>query len=206
MTRRPPPSSTCKAIYLRAASFSSPRAPKRLRQVEGYIQALDSDGDVIKRDNIDFIGFYPLMSGPSMDLEPIRTRRLEAPFPDAARCDPPCMLERSQHAWHDHVAGLRSRVIAVVEDGMSCNAAAARFGIAVSSAVRWMRAWRAEGRATALPQGGDLRSHHFEAYRDVILAAVQAEVDITRRDRRAAPSRARHLVRVQHGLAFSRSP
>jgi transposase len=50
--------------------------------------------------------------------------------------------------------------------------AAARFGIAVSSAIRWVRAWRVEGRVTALPQGGDLRSHHIEVYRDVILGAI----------------------------------
>ncbi len=93
---------------------------------------------------------------------------------------------------------LRSRVIAVVEDGMSCNAAAARFGIAVSSAVRWMRAWRAEGRATALPQGGDLRSHHIEAYRDVILAAVEAEVDITLVEIAA-------LLHREHGTSFASS-
>ncbi len=89
-------------------------------------------------------------------------------------------------------------MIAVVEDGMSCNAAAARFGIAVSSAVRWMRAWRAEGRATALPQGGDLRSHHIEAYRDVILAAVEAEVDITLVEIAA-------LLHREHGTSFASS-
>jgi len=32
---------------------------------------------------------------------------------------------------------LRERVIAAVESGMSCRAAAARFGIGVSSAIRW---------------------------------------------------------------------
>ena len=74
---------------------------------------------------------------------------------------------------------LRSRVIAAVDGGLSCNAAAARFGIAVSSAIRWVRAWRVEGRVTALPQGGDLRSHHIEVYRDVILGAIDADVDIT---------------------------
>ena len=74
---------------------------------------------------------------------------------------------------------LRSRVIAAVDGGLSCNAAAARFGIAVSSAIRWLRAWRVEGRVTALPQGGDLRSHHIEVYRDVILGAIDADVDIT---------------------------
>ena len=36
-----------------------------------------------------------------------------------------------------------------------------------------------KGRVTALPQGGDLRSDHIEAYRDVILAAIEAKVDIT---------------------------
>jgi transposase len=74
---------------------------------------------------------------------------------------------------------LRSRVIAAVDGGLSCNAAAARFGIAVSSAIRWVRAWRVEGRVTALPQGGDLRSQHIEVYRDVILGAIDADVDIT---------------------------
>lgn len=48
---------------------------------------------------------------------------------------------------------LRDRVIAAVADGMSCNRAARRFGIAVSSAVRWVHAWRTEGRTRALPQG-----------------------------------------------------
>ena len=74
---------------------------------------------------------------------------------------------------------LRSRVIAAVDGGLSCNAAAARLGIAVSSAIRWVRAWRVEGRVTALPQGGDLRSQHIEVYRDVIPGAIDADVDIT---------------------------
>ena len=93
---------------------------------------------------------------------------------------------------------LRERLIAVVEGGLSCNAAAERFGIAVSSAVRWVRAWRSEGRVTALPQGGDLRSHYIEAYRDVILAAVEAEVDITLVE-------LAELLRIQHGASFAPS-
>jgi len=31
----------------------------------------------------------------------------------------------------------------------------------------------------AKPRGGDTRSHRIEAYRDVILAAIDAQVDIT---------------------------
>ena len=93
---------------------------------------------------------------------------------------------------------LRSRVIAVVDAGVSCNAAAARFGVAVSTAVRWVRAWRAEGRRTALPQGGDLRSGRIEAYRDVILAAVDAQVDITLVE-------LSDMLRHRHGASFAPS-
>lgn len=93
---------------------------------------------------------------------------------------------------------LRERLIAVVDGGISCHVAAERFGIAVSSAVRWVRAWRSDGRVTALPQGGDLRSHHIEAYRDVILAAVEAEVDITLVE-------VAELLRTQHGASFAPS-
>lgn len=93
---------------------------------------------------------------------------------------------------------LRDRVIAVVDGGLSCNRAAERFGIAVSSAVRWVRAWRTEGRANALPQGGDLRSCYIEAYRDVILAAIEAEVDITLVE-------LADLLRREHGASFASS-
>jgi transposase len=93
---------------------------------------------------------------------------------------------------------LRSRVIAVVDGGMSCNAAAERFGVAVSSAVRWVRGWRAEGRATALPQGGDFRSRHIEAFRDVILAAIEAQKDITLVE-------LAELLDAKHGASFAAS-
>ena len=93
---------------------------------------------------------------------------------------------------------LRDRLITAVDRGLSCNAAAERFGVGVSTAVRWVRAWRAEGRVTALPQGGDLRSHHIEAYRDVILGAIEAEVDITLVELAG-------LLRSQHGVSFASS-
>ena len=52
---------------------------------------------------------------------------------------------------------LRSRVIAAVEAGSSRRAAAARFGVSVSSAIRWMQDWRESGRDRARRQGGDRR-------------------------------------------------
>lgn len=74
---------------------------------------------------------------------------------------------------------LRSRVIAAVEGGMSRNAAAARFGVAISTAVRWLREWRDAGSLSAKPKGGDKRSGRIEAFQTVIMEAIEAQVDIT---------------------------
>jgi len=46
---------------------------------------------------------------------------------------------------------LRSRVIAAVDGGLSRLAAAERFGVAVASAVRWVREWRETGSTRAKP-------------------------------------------------------
>ena len=56
---------------------------------------------------------------------------------------------------------LRSRLIAAVDGGMSRNSAAERFGVAISTAVRWLRAWYDHKRPSALPVGGDKRSHRI---------------------------------------------
>lgn len=93
---------------------------------------------------------------------------------------------------------LRSRLIAAVEGGMSRRGAADRFGVSVASAIRWLRQWHATGAVCAKPRGGDLRSHRIEAYRDIILAAVDAKVDITLVE-------LSQLLRDRHGAAFAPS-
>jgi transposase len=93
---------------------------------------------------------------------------------------------------------LRSRLIAAVEGGMSRRAAAARFEVAAAGPIRWVRDWRATGAIRAKPKGGDLRSHRIEAYRSIILAAVEAKVDITLVELSA-------LLREQHGASFAPS-
>jgi len=93
---------------------------------------------------------------------------------------------------------LRARVIAAGEGGLSRRAAAARFGIAAASAVRWVREWRETGAARARQQGGDRRSHRIEAYRDIILAAIESQVDITLIELTA-------LLREKHGASFAAS-
>ena len=106
---------------------------------------------------------------------------------------------------------LRDRVIAAVDGRMSRNAAAARFGVAVATAVRWVRAWRTDGLPTPRPKGGDLRSQRIEGYREVILAAIDAQVDVTLaelsellRERHGAPFAPRTNWRLlnRHGMTF----
>ena len=75
---------------------------------------------------------------------------------------------------------LRRRIVrAVEEEGMSRRAAAARFGVAPSTAVELVRQWKATGNCEARPQGGDRRSARIEAHSAQLLALVKAEPDIT---------------------------
>lgn len=62
---------------------------------------------------------------------------------------------------------LRERVVAAVEvEGMSRNQAAARFGVAASSAIKWVARFRATGSAAPAKMGGHkpktLRGEHAE--------------------------------------------
>ena len=74
---------------------------------------------------------------------------------------------------------LRERVIAAVEGGLSRRAAAARFGVAASSAIKWVDQWRRTGDVRPQRQGGDYRSHRIEAHAAEILALVDETPDIT---------------------------
>lgn len=93
---------------------------------------------------------------------------------------------------------LRSRVITAVDDGLSRRAAAEHFGVAASSAVRWVREWRESGSTRAKPQGGDMRSRRIEGYRDVILGAIDKQVDITLVE-------LVEMLRSEHGAVFASS-
>ena len=93
---------------------------------------------------------------------------------------------------------LRSRLVAAVEAGASRRAAAERFGVGVATAIRWVRMFRQTGSVSALPKGGDLRSHRMEAFRDVVLRAIEAQKDITLAELAAMLGR-------EHGALFAPS-
>ena len=93
---------------------------------------------------------------------------------------------------------LRHRVIGAVDEGMSRRAAAERFGVSASTAIRWVQQWRQTGSVHPRPQGGDNRSHRIEAQADEILALVEETPDMTLAEIAA------HLQRAQ-GLRVAAS-
>ena len=93
---------------------------------------------------------------------------------------------------------LRSRVIAAVESGLSCHAAAAQFQIGIATAVRWVSVFRNTGALGPMTKGRDTRSHRIEAHRTIILTVIEAQKDITLVELSA-------LVRHDHGASFAPS-
>ncbi len=73
---------------------------------------------------------------------------------------------------------LRVRVVAAVEAGTSRRQAAARFGVSVSSAVRWVAPDR---------KGGDRRSGRIEAQAGFLLGQVERRPDVTLAELQALP-------------------
>jgi len=74
---------------------------------------------------------------------------------------------------------LRTRLLAGIVAGMSCRAAATRFGVAPSTAIRWQAQRRVTGSFVPKPHRGDMRSRRVEERRDEILALWDARKDIT---------------------------
>ncbi len=74
---------------------------------------------------------------------------------------------------------LRQRVVSAVAGGMSRRAAAERFGVAASTAIKWVQQWRKTGSFRPRPQGGDNRSQRIEAHGVEILALVEERPDMT---------------------------
>ena len=66
---------------------------------------------------------------------------------------------------------LRERVVAAVRGGESCRSVAARFGVAVSSVVKWSQRYRATGSVAPGKMGGHCRPR-LEAHRAFIVERI----------------------------------
>ena len=74
---------------------------------------------------------------------------------------------------------LRRRVVrAVVDEGMSRRAAASRFEVAIRTAVRWVKEFRATGRLGPQKMGNP-SPPKLSAHRQVVLALLDEQPDIT---------------------------
>ena len=91
---------------------------------------------------------------------------------------------------------LRSRLLAAIDDGLSCRAAAGRFGVAPSTAIRWQAQRRETGEFAPKPQGGDMRSRRVEERASDILALWEARKDISLDELRLALAEAGLIVSV----------
>lgn len=74
---------------------------------------------------------------------------------------------------------LRRRVVAAVEAGASRRQAALRFGVGVSSAIRWVSQAGATGDVAPKPRGGPRRPSRIEPYGDLIMGWLDEEPDMT---------------------------
>jgi transposase len=59
---------------------------------------------------------------------------------------------------------LRERLVSAVDGGMTLRSAADRFGVAASTAIKWVDQWRRTGDLAPRPRGGDRRSERIEAH------------------------------------------
>ena len=73
---------------------------------------------------------------------------------------------------------LRERVVAAVSAGESCRAVAARFGVAVSSVVKWSQRYRATGSVAPGKMGGH-RKRVLEPHRAFIMERINRTPHLT---------------------------
>ena len=93
---------------------------------------------------------------------------------------------------------LRERLITAVEGGMSRRCAAERFGVAPSTAIKWVDRWRRTGTVEPRPRGGDHHSERIEAHAEEILTLIADTPDLT------LEALAGHLDEA-HGLKVAQS-
>jgi putative transposase len=73
---------------------------------------------------------------------------------------------------------LRERVVAAVMGGESCRSAASRFGVAVSSVVKWSQRYRATGSVAPGKMGGH-RKRVLEPHRTFIMERLTQTPHLT---------------------------
>ena len=95
---------------------------------------------------------------------------------------------------------LRERVVAAVGAGESCRSVAARFGVGVSSVVKWSQRYRATGSVAPGKVGGH-RKRLLEPHRDFIVERLREAPQLTLHGLKDELAAARG-VRVSHNAVW----
>ncbi len=77
------------------------------------------------------------------------------------------------------LTGLSGQGHAAIDGGLSCRAAADRFGVSASSAIRWRQRALEHGQAVAKPRGGDRHWGRIEAHGRFIRDLIAEQGDMT---------------------------
>jgi len=109
---------------------------------------------------------------------------------------------------------IRDRVVRSVDGGMTRRSAAKRFGVAASTAIKWVEQWQRTGAVAPRPRGGDHRSQRLESHAEEILGLIEQRPDITLGEiaahlveahgLKAAPSSVWRLL-DRHGMTFKKN-
>jgi transposase len=78
-----------------------------------------------------------------------------------------------------HSCDLRDRVYASIAEGVSRRAAARRFGVSAATAVRLAQRKAQTGSLAPAKQGRPAGSGKLAAFRDIVIAWVEADGDVT---------------------------
>jgi transposase len=73
---------------------------------------------------------------------------------------------------------LRKRLVKAVDDGMSRNAAAAKFDVSISAVVKLIQHWKVTGSYEPKPSGG-YRGHKLTEHRGSVEKMLKEKPDIT---------------------------
>jgi len=109
---------------------------------------------------------------------------------------------------------IRDRLVRAVDGGMTRRSAAKRFGVAASTAIKWVEQWQRTGVVAPRPRGGDHRSQRLETHAEEILGLIEQTPDITLSEIaahldeahgiKAAPSSVWRLL-DRHGMTFKKN-